>query len=96
MTSTAAVTAQTVFDSFFVQAIENGRLAHAYILKGRNSAGLYQRALDVARILNCQKAGDPAESCAPDAPGSRRRPIPTSPSSGATRPCCSPRPAATR
>lgn len=68
MVATMTEQAQAVFGQFFVRAIEGNRLAHAYILKGRNSAALYQRALDTARMLNCQKSANPAESCSPNAP----------------------------
>jgi DNA polymerase III delta prime subunit len=43
-----------IAERFFAQAIRSGSLAHGYILKGQNTAGLYGLALSIAQILNCQ------------------------------------------
>jgi hypothetical protein len=41
-------------DAFFAGAITSGSLAHAYVLKGKTSAALYNLALQVAQVINCK------------------------------------------
>jgi hypothetical protein len=41
-------------EQFFAGAIQSRHLAHAYVLKGKISSAMYQMALQVAKVLNCQ------------------------------------------
>lgn len=48
---------------FFEAAIANGRLAHAYILQGHNTAALYDMALLIAQHVNCDAPQAPCQVC---------------------------------
>lgn len=50
--------------NFFDAAISSGRLAHAYVLQGHDTAELYDTALYVAQVLNCDAAEKPCGQCA--------------------------------
>ncbi len=41
-------------ETFFAGAVQSNRLAHAYVLKGKAWDEMYNLALQVARIVNCQ------------------------------------------
>jgi len=49
--------------AFFDAAIASGRLAHAYVLQGHNTAELYEMALYVASVLNCDGEDKPCGAC---------------------------------
>jgi hypothetical protein len=42
-------------ESFFAEALHSGSLAHGYVLKGKNTAGIYNLALQIAKALNCSQ-----------------------------------------
>jgi len=42
-------------ETFFWGAITSHSLAHGYVLKGKNTAALYNLALTIAQIMNCQQ-----------------------------------------
>ncbi len=48
---------------FFKEALENQRLAHAYVLKGRAYGEMYRLALCIAQVLNCQNPPSAGEAC---------------------------------
>lgn len=49
-------------EQFFAGAIQSRHLAHAYILKGKDYGALYQLALRVAKVLNCQNPPEPVSN----------------------------------
>lgn len=51
-------------EQFFAGAIQSRRLAHAYVLKGKAAAAMYQLALHVAKVLNCQNPPHHTEASA--------------------------------
>jgi hypothetical protein len=49
-------------EQFFAGAIQSRRLAHAYVLKGKAFGAMYQLALQVAQVLNCQNRPSMADA----------------------------------
>jgi DNA polymerase-3 subunit delta' len=56
-------TTQPIAARFFRQALESHTLAHAYVLKGRQTDVLYNTALEIAKILNCSEPLTAVEPC---------------------------------
>jgi hypothetical protein len=42
-------------ETFFAGALHSGSLAHGYVLKGKNTAAIYNLALQIAKALNCSQ-----------------------------------------
>ena len=60
---TTQVQNQPLATEFFTRALQSRSLAHAYVLKGQNTEAMYQMALDLAKILNCEAAEAPDQAC---------------------------------
>ncbi len=60
---TTQVQSQPLATEFFTRALRSRSLAHAYVLKGCPPEDMYQMALDVAKILNCQEPTGADQAC---------------------------------
>ena len=49
--------------NFFESALNNGKLAHAYILEGRQNSGKHTLATALSAALNCQSRNSDTFPC---------------------------------
>ncbi|MDX2085214.1 MAG: hypothetical protein SFZ03_07490 [Candidatus Melainabacteria bacterium] len=56
-------TTQPIPWQLFRAGLQAGCLSHAYLFQGQDLSKMYQFALDLAKILNCQASPEPTDAC---------------------------------